>query len=58
MIERTNTIMDYTDHTSTLDSENISASLSTDNSANSKCRNSKSYYFYFKYYFIIFIMEI
>lgn len=53
MIERTNTIMDYT---STFDSENTSASLSTDNSTNSKYRKSKSY-FYFKYYFIIFIVE-
>lgn len=51
MIERTETIKDYTDDTYTFDNENISASLSINNSTNSKCRNSKIYYFYFKYYF-------
>lgn len=51
MIERTETIKDYTDDTYTFDNENISASLSTNNSTNSKCRNSKVYYFYIKHYF-------
>lgn len=53
MIERTNTIMDNTDHTSTFDSENTSASLSTNTSTSSKHRNSKIHYFYFKYYIIL-----
>ncbi|XP_029159005.1 uncharacterized protein LOC114931205 [Nylanderia fulva] len=43
MIERTNANMDNIDHTSTFDSENTFSPLSTNNSTNSKCRNTSPF---------------